>query len=413
MNGKSTNILGIIMILTVAITLAYANTVKMDSISTTTAMDGTNYSDKNMELNDFNAIPTDENVSLPDKNLLKDKEPIYEPVSTMKETEQTVENTGSEMNETREKSAETMKETEDQMRAKGETENVKYERSDSVSLPIPVEMKMTNAKVGEVEIRGIMAETKCDGGKCVIVMPKDEASQKELLHLAITMAVEQMGVANKVHVVQTAVIERNGFMVAKVVAAEENKLRVMYATADQGAFAVISEIPKEVLPDINLIEGNVVFLETDPVLKIYLKAENNEIAVSGYTVTKDVNFISKDRVEFAVCAVRITDVSVTENGDRYILSFRVMDGTTPVYVPNVRIAGPGTSVIPQYDDIKKRYTATLSKADGIKIVANVSGCGEITYYVQKPENTSNNSLPVVISVAVMAILLAGWYLWKG
>ena len=286
-------------------------------------------------------------------------------------------------------------------------ENVVYWSSDTVAIPVPaiVEEMVEN----KIEVNGVEAEVKCENGACVVEMPKI-ATEREKMHAVV--ATLQQTIPMRAKIWQMSVLERNGFTVAKAVATEENRTNVLYATADHGAFAVIAEIPKEILPDARKVEGNVVVLETDPVLKIYLRSEENGIAVAGYSIEGDINIVSKDRIEFAICSVRIADASVRKEGDRYTLSFKIYDGASPVYVPNVRVLAPGRSVVPQYDEATRTYSAIMGDVSDTRIVATVDGCGEITYYVQPPRESTSDTT-ILAALLVVLLVAVGWYMWKG
>ena len=351
------------------------------------------------------------------------KEPMYQPVSeentttvseknAMEKTENVESNIMEKTKSVEQNAVKTTEETKSEMRETVKTEeqkeeNVVYHRSDMVAIPVPAMVEEQMEK--KIEVNGVEAEVKCEGGACVVKMPKSAAENAKMQ--AITMALQQ-AIPTKAKIKEMSVIEKNGFAVAKAVAVEENRTKVMYATADQGAFAVIVSIPKSVLKSAADVEGNVVVLQMDPVLKIYLKSEGNSIAVAGYTVDKDVNIVSNDSIEFAVCSVRIGDVTSQKSDQGYTLRFKIYDGTEAVYVPNVRITAPGMSVVPQYDEVSKTYSATVPSIENAKIVANVDGCGEITYYIQSSERQTSSTTAAIVALVIVALIVAGWFVWK-
>ena len=374
---------------------------------------------KNTEMNTIE-INVDIDVNTIDAN----KEPRYQPVSEehvmnavesnkgdMESIKESENNVMKKAKNTEQKVVKMVKKTESKIIDAAKTEekkgeHVEYKRSGMVAIPVPAIVEGMGEK--KVDINGVKVGIACEDGVCIVKMPKSTA---KTVKIQTMIAFLQNAVQAKVKVKTMSILDRNGFVVAKAVAVEGNRTKVMYATADQGTFAVIADIPKYVLPNAEGIEGNIVILKADPVLKIYLRSEKNRIGIAGYSIEGDVNVISKDRVVFAICAVRISDATIRESGDKYSLKFKVRDNMLPVYVPNVRVTLPGKTIIPQYDDDTKTYSALLDSANHVKIIANIDGCGEIVYYIPPPRDHEGSTV-TVMAIAILAFTAVGWLLWK-
>lgn len=271
-----------------------------------------------------------------------------------------------------------------------------YKPSKHIAVAIPKKFAEDNT-IKEMESKGM---AKCKGDSCIIMMEKN-TPEEHVVHI-LSAVLKRIPPKAKVH---TALIRHGDYAVAKAVIEDVNKTEVSYATADQGIFAVTVEIPKSDVNSARLIEGNVIFLQTDPVLRIYLRSENNQIAVARFTIKKAVDLNTTDMIEFASCSIGVRNVRY--NSNKGTISFQMSDGNQPVYIPSVKIVGPGTLVLPQYDSQTKTYTAKIKNTTGTKIEAYVDGCGEIIYPITGTQtNTGENKGGVAAILVVLGIIAA-------
>ncbi len=263
----------------------------------------------------------------------------------------------------------------------------KYRPAPKMPVPIPA----TVAKVA----REHNIEVKCYKKGCYMLVDKNAAEGNINRLLNRLMA----GSKTKIHV-----LRKEKFAVVEAVVPENNVTKVQYATDDSGIFAVTVEIPKSEVNSANLIEGNVIFLKTDPVLKIYLRNDGNGITVSGFTIKKAVDLNTTASIAFAACTVGFSSVNLKDGQ----ISFQITDGNQPVYVPNVHITTPAGTVIPQYNPQTHTYSAKLA-ADNGKIVAYVSGCGNIIYPItpEVEKKRSSAGTTVATALVLLAIISAG------
>ncbi len=271
--------------------------------------------------------------------------------------------------------------------------HVRYRPSKYVAVPLPAKLATTSEKNGPVK-------TKCSGSRCYLLVDKNTSTKH--LERFLESIVKNAAPHAKVHV---AVERKGAYAVAKAVVVDQNKTDVSYATADQGIFAVTVEIPKSEVNSAKLIEGNVIFLQTDPVLRIYLRSENNQIAVAKFTIRKAVDLNTTDSIEFASCSIGVRNVKYDPNEGT--ISFQMSDGNQPVYIPSVKIVAPGTLVLPQYDSKTRTYVAKLNRTNNAKIEAYVDGCGEIIYpLVTSTQNTGTSSGGIAAILVIIGIVAA-------
>ncbi len=263
----------------------------------------------------------------------------------------------------------------------------KYRPAPKMPVPIPA----TVAKVA----REHNVEVRCYKKGCYMLVDKNaaEGSINHILDRIMT------GSKARIHV-----LRKGKFAVVEAVVPENNVTKVQYATDDSGIFAVTVEIPKSEVNSADLIEGNVIFLKTDPVLKIYLRNDENGITVSGFTIKKVVELNTTASISFAACTVGFSSVNMKDGQ----ISFQITDGNQPVYVPNVHITTPAGTVIPQYNPQTRTYSAKLA-ADTGKIVAYVSGCGDIIYPItpEAEKKRSSTGATVATALVLLAIIAAG------
>jgi len=227
-------------------------------------------------------------------------------------------------------------------------DGAKYKPSAHVAVAIPRRFAEENT-IKEMESKGM---AKCKGDSCIIMVDKN-AAEKHIAHI-LSAVLKRVSSRAKVH---TAIIRRGDYAVAKAVVEDVNKTEVSYATADQGIFAVT--------------------------------VENNQIAVARFVIKKALDLNTTDRIEFASCSIGVRNVNYDPSNGT--ISFQMSDGNQPVYIPSVKIVGPGTLVLPQYDSETKRYAAKIKNPAGAKIEAYVDGCGEIIYPLTEGQTSSREN----------------------
>ena len=279
---------------------------------------------------------------------------------------------------------------------KGPT-HVKYKPSKYIAMAIPL---THHGKEAAKEINGEGA-LRCKNGVCTIIADKNTGT-KQIEHILEKI----IGNRPNVMRVRAKIIRKGDYAVAKAVVVEKNSTEVSYATADQGIFAVTVEIPKTEVNSAKLIEGNVIFLQTDPVLRIYLRSENNQIAVARFTIKKAVDLNTKDSIEFASCSIGVKNVNVDSGAGK--LTFQISDGNQLVYIPSVKIVAPGTIILPQYDSQTKTYSAKIKDVSDAKIEAYVDGCGEIIYPITTAQENigGHNTNGITIIVVILGVIAA-------
>ncbi len=272
---------------------------------------------------------------------------------------------------------------------------VQYRPSKYVAIPLPKSV-VSKAAAKKMEESG---RIKCGGDACTLLVEKN-APNKQMAQALKAI----IGNVSRNAKIRAAIIRSGDYAVAKAVVVEQNRTDVSYATADQGIFAVTVEIPKSEINSAALIEGNVVFLRTDPILRIYLRSENNEIAVAKFSIKKAVELNTNDSIEFASCTIGVKNVNYDPSDGT--LRFQMSDGNQPVYIPSVKIVAPGTLVLPQYDSKTKTYTAKIGSARNTKIEAYVDGCGQIIYPLAESAQNSKSNGGIAAILVILGIIAA-------
>jgi len=200
---------------------------------------------------------------------------------------------------------------------------------------------------------------------------------------------------------------------------EHNKLYVVYVARGVGYIAVDDYIPKSSVSSYVSISGPVVFLNLDPVLRMFLRAESGKIDVRHYEVSGVTGIVPiRTAVHFATCNLRIVNFSAsltTIDGRSYVTGrFSVFDGDSPVLIPNLRVQIGDQVISPQYSstDMSYQFFAPYSEdADAVIISADVPGCSHFEHEEYLSLHESNDWTGWVL--AGLAILVAmGIYILK-
>ena len=202
---------------------------------------------------------------------------------------------------------------------------------------------------------------------------------------------------------------------------DENRLEVVYAAWGVGYIVVDENVPKRVARTYVAISGDAVFLNPDPVLRIYLRAERGKLDVRHYAVDgfADENIPSADvSLRFAACSLRVADFSTGTtqmNGEEYLTGrFRVLDDQgAPLLVPNLRVYVGDQAFSPQYSSADMFYTFFAPydpKIRQVRISADVPGCSHF-------EHVENVSLPMgpnpyVVALVAVAVVALALYFWR-
>ncbi|GEM_PF-3053127 len=281
----------------------------------------------------------------------------------------------------------------------------------AVAIPAPVRGEMQS----EIEINGVKVRVECHHGACIAEMPAEMARKTVMAEVAkqiLERAAPQAAKRLEIKKIETYNLVTDNVTAVMAQDKENNSTVVTYAATGYKTVAITVEIPKDVLQKASgYIEGNVIIVKDDPVLRIYLSPEGNSPSTASFTVKKAVDELGSTVIEFAACQIRVANVQTIPVGDKWQVSFQIRDGNTPVYLQGVHIVGAGVDVVPQYDAATKTYIATVKPAMGLKIRAYVSGCGEITANVPKPAGSQGIPSIVVWGIVLAAIAVLGFGVW--
>jgi len=187
-----------------------------------------------------------------------------------------------------------------------------------------------------------------------------------------------------------ALYDLNSVQVTRIayVVPDSNQLFVVYTASGAGSVVVDENIPKSVASTHFPIRGDVAFLELDPVLRIYLRAENGKIDVRHYSVDNVAEIPRTTvRLDFSACSLTVSGFSVTVadfEGKRYIAGrFRVLDGDgRPVYIPGLTVKIGSHVISPQYSSTDKYYVffVPYKGNEGRAVIsADVAGCSRFEH----------------------------------
>jgi len=252
-----------------------------------------------------------------------------------------------------------------------------------------------------INFKGEEYEPHCGSGICVITIPKSEILDKPL-DMQGNNIIDYGKESIKVYDLGKTVITRRTML------KEKDRVEV-YVAKGYLPVAMDVNVPK-IDGRVPEIAGRPVFLDVDPVLRVFLKVYDGNIATQQIIVERDANIID-EKIRFAACSLYVENLVVeTVKDDKYniIIRFQITDGGDVVYIQNVRAKIGGKNVIPQYDEGQRVYTATASTQRGVRrieIIGEADGCPAI-YHVQEVyvgPDAPNILFAVITIIAAVAV----------
>ncbi len=193
---------------------------------------------------------------------------------------------------------------------------------------------------------------------------------------------------------------------------DSNSVHLSSTGEGVGYLRVDVNVPKAVA-SFDKILGPAVIYQTDPLLHIYLRAERGSVDVTGIVI-RDVSSSSAlskitARLDFAACALHVSDFSVSGNGGQILVRFRILDGNTPVYIRDVTFSTGNDIIHPQFSTESMSYSVLIQNPSfplHVHISAPVHGCSEVAYdhVVRGPPG---RSVPWHLLVLAASLILFG------
>jgi len=199
---------------------------------------------------------------------------------------------------------------------------------------------------------------------------------------------------------------------------EHNVLHISATGFGVGYLRLNLDVPKSVAT-FDRILGPAVVYNTDPLLHLYLRAENGAMDVSGVEITgvSDANalYAVKTSLDFAACDLRVSDFSVSSVGGQVVAKFRILDGNQPVYLKDVSVLAGDALIRPQFSTDSMMYSFTITGAKFplvVRISAPVHGCGTLSF--EKRVDSVGNSVPygIIVLIASLIVLGVAFYLTR-
>ncbi len=174
-------------------------------------------------------------------------------------------------------------------------------------------------------------------------------------------------------------------------------------------------LPKKAVESAKNVKTPHITIVPDPVIRIYLKANQNGIAVASVSIENvKSKFLPAGILSFGACDVSIGSFRVTQISPRkYAISFQVLDKETPIIANHVSVKIDDRIVIPQYDSEKQEYRATVELPSGAhrtEITADVPLCGQTIY--EKTFTTGKYSDMAKYWAALLSAVLVTYVLIK-
>ena len=201
---------------------------------------------------------------------------------------------------------------------------------------------------------------------------------------------------------------------------ENNSVVVVFVAQGVGYVAADENIPKSTAQTFSSIRGDVVFINPDPILRIYLRAERGKVDVRHYEI-EGATEIPKTTttVLFAPCSLRVAAFSAKLTrigGKEYVAGrFKVVDSDGhPLLIPTLSVVVGDDAVSPQYSSATMEYVFFVPydrAVDSVTISADVPGCShfEHTEYISLERG---NGQTLAVLVLLVAVLAAGAYFFK-
>lgn len=236
---------------------------------------------------------------------------------------------------------------------------------------------------------------------------------RAFLSRGVKIAVRYSGTNVKYWPADLNIYELNGVVVVRIayVVPDTNELFVVYTAKGIGYVSIDEEIPKDVAQTYMSVHGGVVFLNPDPVLRMYLRAENGKIDIRHYQVDDASEIPAADvSIRFASCSLSVADFSARRTkleGKDYLTGrFRILgDDGKPVLIPNLTVRVGNQSLSPQHSSTDMYYSFFAPYADNIRSVvisADVPGCSHFEQTI--PVQMQQGLDPVILLLFVLAVL---------
>ncbi len=199
----------------------------------------------------------------------------------------------------------------------------------------------------------------------------------------------------------------------------ENEHNVVHLSATSfgvGYLRLDVNVPKSVAPFDHIL-GPAVICDTDPLLRIYLRAEKGAVDVSGIKITgvSGENALDeiKTSLDFAACDLRVSHFKTSVADGQLLASFQILDGNTPVYIKDVSVLVGNTLIRPQFSTRSMRYSFTISGVSPpltVNVSAPVHGCGTLSFETTVQNVGGHSSYGFVVLVLALIVFGAAFYL---
>lgn len=171
------------------------------------------------------------------------------------------------------------------------------------------------------------------------------------------------------------VLDVNGGSLTRATVDWGGTYSVTYVNGGSRTVRVVEEYPKSVAADASAFSGDLIFLETDPVLVVYV-APGAESPVTYRVHAEDPPYLIP-YVELSACRLRVADVREERQGEGVLISFRVLERGRPAYLKGITVLIDGRSFSPQYDAETGEYTVFARLPPGsyrVVIRGTAPGC---------------------------------------
>lgn len=205
------------------------------------------------------------------------------------------------------------------------------------------------------------------------------------------------------------IIEVNGNRLTRSTVDWGDSYSVTYVNEGSRAVRVEENYPKKLAANASAFSGDLIFLETDPVLIVYV-APGGKHPVT-YRVRAEAPPYLIPYVELSTCDLRVVDVREERQGDGVLLSFKVLERGRAVYLTSITVLIDEKSFSPQYNAETGNYTVFARLTPGshrVVIRGTAPGCPAIV------RTYSLNVEEISFSFAFLALvlLLAAFFLLR-
>ncbi len=201
------------------------------------------------------------------------------------------------------------------------------------------------------------------------------------------------------------VFEENGETLTRATVGWGDEYSVTYVNEGDRTLRVEEHYPKDLAANVSLFSGDLVFVETDPVLVVYVApGADNPVT---YRVRAEAPPYLIPYVELSTCDLRVTDVREETQGDGVLISFKVLEKGRAAYLTSMTVLIDNRSFSPQYDTETGVYTvfARLEPGNHRVVIRGVApGCPAVVHTYNLSVG-GNNTLPFVLVVVLLLALL--------